>query len=125
MEQWSDGTKDEVVMEYFFELFKSSNPSSYAPAFESFNPKVFVEMNETLTWTISKEEVSQAIFSICHDSALGPDGMTVPFSQILGNNRGSSDCRNPRSLSVRGDAQKVESYLFLFTIENLNSRAHV
>ena len=78
-EQWSDGAKAEVAIEYFTELFKSSNPSSYDPAFESFSPKVSEVMNSNLVGRVSKDEIREAVFSINADSAPGPDGMTGAF----------------------------------------------
>ena len=83
-DQWSDGAKAEVAVGYFSEHFISSNPSSYEPAFASFLPRVSGEMNKQLTRQISKDEVTHAIFSICADSALGPDGMTAAFFKIIG-----------------------------------------
>ncbi|KAF8053524.1 hypothetical protein N665_1404s0001 [Sinapis alba] len=44
-DQFSDGAKAEVVVDYFTDLFKSSNPRPYDPAFESFLPKVTAVMN--------------------------------------------------------------------------------
>lgn len=80
-DQWSDGAKAEVVVDYFTKLFKSSNPRPYDPAFESFPPKVTSTMNLSLVKSVSKEEVREAIFSINGDSAPGPDGMTRAFFQ--------------------------------------------
>lgn len=68
-------------MEYFTDLFTSSNPKSYEPAFVSFTPKVSAAMNLNLTRRVSKEEITEAIFSINADSAPGPDGMTGAFFQ--------------------------------------------
>lgn len=81
IDRWSDGAKAEVVVEYFSELFKSSNPTPYDAAFQSFTPKVSGEMNSALLKRVSKEEIRDAIFSIKSDSAPGPDGMTGAFFQ--------------------------------------------
>lgn len=80
-DQWSDGAKAEVAIDYFTELFKSSNPRPYDPAFESFTPRVTAAMNSHLIRKVSKEEVRNVIFSINGDSAPGPDGMTGAFFQ--------------------------------------------
>lgn len=75
-DQWSDGAKAEVAMNYFTESFQSSNPKPYDPAFENFIPKVSDAMNATLMRRVSNDEVKEALFSINADSAPGPDGMT-------------------------------------------------
>lgn len=80
-DQWSDGAKAEVAVEYFSDLFRSSNPSSFDPVFESFTPKVTEEMNASLVRRVSKEEIREALFSINADSAPGPDGMKGAFFQ--------------------------------------------
>ncbi|CAN7044661.1 unnamed protein product [Brassica rapa subsp. trilocularis] len=80
-DQWSDGAKAEVAVTYFTDLFRSSNPKPYGPAFVSFAPKVSAEMNVTLMRRVSNEEVKEALFSINADSAPGPDGMTGIFFQ--------------------------------------------
>lgn len=71
---WSDPAKAEVASAYFSTLFKSSNPRSYEPVFQSMIPKVSQSMNDTLICEISKEEVREAIFSIKQENAPGPDG---------------------------------------------------
>lgn len=80
-DQWSDGAKAEVAIQYFSELFATSNPPSYEPVFQSMLPKVTPEMNRTLTGRVTKEEVREAIFSIEAESAPGPDGMSGAFFQ--------------------------------------------
>lgn len=80
-DQWSDAAKAEVAIEYFSELFTSSNPPSYKPVLQSMRPKVTPMMNRCLTSPITKEEVREAIFSICPESAPGLDGMTGLFFQ--------------------------------------------
>lgn len=79
--QWSEGAKAEVAIDYFYELFKSSDPRSYSSVSESMVPKVYYAMNVSLTRVVSKEEVRDAIFSIKADSAPGPYGMTGLFFQ--------------------------------------------
>lgn len=79
--QWSDAAKGEVAVEYFSELFKSSNPYSFEPVFRNMIPKVTEHMNQMLSLPISKDEVRSAIFSIKSESAPGPDGMTGLFFQ--------------------------------------------
>lgn len=77
--QWSEGAKAEVAIDYFSDLFKSSNPRSYSPVLESMVPTD--AMNVALTRVVSKEEARDAIFSIKADSAPAPDGMAGLFFQ--------------------------------------------
>lgn len=78
---WSDAAKAEVATAYFSNLFKSSNPRSYAHVFQSMLPKVTQGMNGALISDVSKEEVREAIFLIQQESVSGPDGMTAVFFQ--------------------------------------------
>lgn len=99
IDQWSDPAKAEVAIEYFNDLFKSSNPPSYEPVFQSMLPKVTSSMNKVLTSKITKEEVREAIFSIKAESAPGPDGMTGDFFQkVLADHWGLGNCRDTRSI---------------------------
>lgn len=75
-------------MNYFTDLFKSSNPRPYDPAFQSFTPKVSDTMNSSLLRRVSKEEVKEAIFSINAEIAPDPDGMTGSFFQKYGDTIG-------------------------------------
>lgn len=84
-EQWSEGAKEEVALEYFSELFRSSNPRSYDPVFLSLISKVSDQMNLRLMRDVSVEEVREAMFSINPDSAPGPDGMIEIFFQKFWN----------------------------------------
>ncbi|WZY94283.1 hypothetical protein YC2023_066612 [Brassica napus] len=45
-DQWSEGAKAEVAIDYFSTLFRSSNPRPYTPVLESMVPKVSDSMNE-------------------------------------------------------------------------------
>lgn len=80
-DQWSDAAKAQVAIDYFSDLFTSSNPPSYKEVFQSMAPKVTPLMNSCLIQKVSKEEVREAIFSINSDSAPGSDGMTCLFFQ--------------------------------------------
>ncbi|KAG2305227.1 hypothetical protein Bca52824_033878 [Brassica carinata] len=48
-DQWSEAAKAEVAIQYFSELFASSNPPSDEPVFQSMAPKVTTAMNNSLT----------------------------------------------------------------------------
>lgn len=83
-DQWSDGAKVEIVMDYFTDLFKSSKLSPYEPTFESFTPKISDAMNNSLSRGVSKKEMKEMIFSINADIAPGPNGMTGAFFSSIG-----------------------------------------
>lgn len=80
-DHWSDPAKGEVAIDYFNEIFKSSNPQSFQQWFQGFPAKVSARMNEKLTSEITKEEIRDAIFAVKASSAPGPDGMSGLFFQ--------------------------------------------
>lgn len=73
--------KRQIAVDYFSELFKSSNPCSFVNFFQGFQPKVSNQMNVEITKMVTKEEVRDTVFSVKAGSALGPDGMSALFFQ--------------------------------------------
>ncbi|XP_075492592.1 uncharacterized protein LOC142530656 [Primulina tabacum] len=73
----------EIVLDYFSNLFMSTNPSSHvtSQAIEHIVPKLNEDMNATLCAKFSTEEVRKALFDMHPDKALGPDGMSAFFFQ--------------------------------------------
>ncbi|XP_013623801.1 PREDICTED: uncharacterized protein LOC106329670 [Brassica oleracea var. oleracea] len=120
-EQRSEGAKAEVAIEYFSELFKTSNPRSYDPAFESFPPKVTTSMNRLLTKSVSKEEVKEAIFSIKGDSAPGPDGMTGTFFQKYWDIIGTQITREIQEVFESGIMPKDWNFTYLCLLPKISN----
>ncbi|XP_048615950.1 uncharacterized protein LOC125588571 [Brassica napus] len=112
-DQWSDAAKAEVAVEYFSELFTSSNPPSYEAVFQSMIPKVTPGMNRCLTAKVTKEEVREAIFSIKADSAPGPDGMTGHFFQKFWPTIGEEVTKEIQEVFVKGTLPDDWNFTYL------------
>ncbi|KAG7551546.1 Reverse transcriptase zinc-binding domain [Arabidopsis thaliana x Arabidopsis arenosa] len=81
VEQFAEGSKGEIAVEYFRKLFSSSKPDNVTEALEGMLPRVTANMNVELTRTVTAEEVKIAAFSIRGDSTPGADGMSGLFYQ--------------------------------------------
>lgn len=79
MEQFADGSKGDIVVNYFQRLFTSSQPCNAADLLDGMAPRVTPTMNIALTKEVTNEEIKQAVFSIRSSSAPGADGMTGLF----------------------------------------------
>ena len=75
---------EQVAVEYFSNLFETSNLSSYEESIRCVAEKVTGEMNAALTAPVSNTETRDAVFAIKPDRAPGPDGMTIFFYQRSG-----------------------------------------
>lgn len=80
-ELFSEGAKGNLAVEYFRDLFMSTNPHDLESLFEGLESRVSAEMNENLTRPVSPEEIKLAAFSIKGSSAPGEDGLTGAFYQ--------------------------------------------
>ncbi|CAA7042046.1 unnamed protein product [Microthlaspi erraticum] len=81
IEHFSEGAKGDIAVEYFRDLFMSSNPYDLDSLFEGFEEMVTPEMNIALTRPISVEEIKLAAFNVKSSSAPGEDGFTGIFYQ--------------------------------------------
>lgn len=81
VEQWLEAAKAQVAVDYFNDLFRSSNAPSYQPLFQEMRPRISEVMNLQLMREVSDEEIKSDVFSIKASSAPGPDGMSELFFQ--------------------------------------------
>lgn len=72
---------EQVAVEYFSNLFETSNPSSYEESIRCIAEKVTGEMNAAVTAPVSDTEIRDDVFPINPDRAPGPNGMTSLFYQ--------------------------------------------
>ncbi|WZZ32808.1 hypothetical protein YC2023_016209 [Brassica napus] len=70
---------EQVAVEYFGNLFESSNPIDIEESIRCITETVTGEMNATLTAPVSDTEIRDAVFAIDPDKAPGLDGMTSLF----------------------------------------------
>lgn len=78
-ENFSEGAKGNIAINFYRDLFTSLNPHDLESIFKGFRPKVTESMNSHLTRQVSDNEIKQAAFSIKGSSAPGEDGLTGLF----------------------------------------------
>lgn len=81
-----DGTVEEdkakiglVFVEYYRNIFTSSNPFDFEPILRGVEPKIMIEMNASLTREFIAEEVELALKQMKSLTAPGPNGMPPLF----------------------------------------------
>ena len=81
MWQKDDAKVEEIVVEYYKELFSTSNPVDFTELLNAVQPKVSLAMNEELTRDFTGVEVRAALKQMYPFKAPGPDGMPPLFYQ--------------------------------------------
>jgi hypothetical protein len=71
----------DTFMDYFTNIFTSSNPSNFAEAMTGVANHVKPHMYDVLNNDFTTEEISQALHQLKGNSAPGPDGLSAKFFQ--------------------------------------------
>ncbi|XP_013583433.1 PREDICTED: uncharacterized protein LOC106292388 [Brassica oleracea var. oleracea] len=79
---------EQVAVEYFENIFATSNPSDFETSIRFITERVTNEINVMLTAPPSDAEIKDAVFAINPDKVPGPDGMTSLFNQRFWNHIG-------------------------------------
>lgn len=80
-EHFSEGSKGNLAVEFFRDLFTSSNPFDLETLFQGFSSRVTPEMNAGLIAPVTPDEIKAAAFCVKGSSAPGEDGLTGIFYQ--------------------------------------------
>ncbi|XP_013608138.1 PREDICTED: uncharacterized protein LOC106314876 [Brassica oleracea var. oleracea] len=83
IEHTSEEAKGEIAIQYFTELFSTSQPTDATELLQDFAPKVTEQMNLKLTKHVTDAEIKRAVKAIKSDSSRGVDGITGHFFQNL------------------------------------------
>ena len=79
--QEDDAKIEEIVMEYYWDLFTSGNPSDLEELLQVVQPKVTSGMNQSLTKDFTVNEARLALKQMYPLKGPGPDGMPPLFYQ--------------------------------------------
>ena len=80
---WKEDLRDieNIVLDYYSNLFKSSNPMEFTELLQAVQPKVIVEMNIMLTYEFKEFEVSRALKQMYPLKSPSPDDIPPLFFQ--------------------------------------------
>lgn len=74
-----EGKIEDIVVDYYNNLFTSNNPIDFTKILEAVTHKVSPDMNQSLTWDFSAAEVKMALKQMYPLKAPGLDGMPPLF----------------------------------------------
>ncbi|KAG7548894.1 Endonuclease/exonuclease/phosphatase, partial [Arabidopsis suecica] len=83
-EHFSEGSKGQVAVDYFRDLFMSSNPHDLETIFQGFQARVTSDMNARLIAPISDEEIKRAAFSVKSSNVSGRTDRATVISENFG-----------------------------------------
>lgn len=81
VEQFSEGSKGTIAVDYFRDMFTSSAPQDLDSVLDTIDQRVSPAMNILLTAPVHEEEIRRAVFSIKGGSGAGSDGFNGKFYQ--------------------------------------------
>ena len=102
-----------VFMEYFCNIFQTSNPVNMNAIFHVIDTRVTLEMNQELDKEVTLDEIRSALFQMNPIKAPGPDGMNALFYQkhwdVIGQDIGKvvKDLFNNGEFSSREDLARI------------------
>ena len=70
-----------IVLNFYLQLFTSSNPSGFEVVLDSILQQVTTEMNELLIAEFTSEEIEKALKQMALLKSMSPDGMSPLFYQ--------------------------------------------
>ena len=72
---------EKVLLDYFGNIFTTSEPSEMEHIFQSISTRVTAEMNNNLDKEFTIVEIKEALYQMNHNKAPELDGMTACFYQ--------------------------------------------
>lgn len=115
VEKFSEGSKGNIVVDYFRDIFKSSVPQQIDELLNGLDRRVMDGMNDELIREVTELEIRQAMFSINREKTPGADGMSGAFfPDLLGHYWRTGGEGSKRFLPVRGVTGIMKFYSNLF-----------
>ena len=105
MHQWvrNEDEIETVAIDYFQQLFTTTNPYTIDKSLRFITAAVTEEMNHRLLCLPQDEEIREATFAINPEKASGPDGMTSLFYQRFWSSVGKDVCCMVRGFFETGE----------------------
>lgn len=116
-EHYSEGSKGNISVDYYRDLYMSTNPMDLESLFSGFPIKVTDTMNELLTRPVTPEDIKKAAFGVKGSSAPGedeltavmPDGWSHTQLSLLPKFPNPSDMKDMRPISLCSVQYKIIS----------------